>query len=368
MPEAPVTPEVVRWAIDESGLSVAEVAERLTVEPSAVSAWARGSAKPSKGQLTKLAKNLKRPRAMFFLPEAPVASSLPDGLRTVAGASSRPRDLSFDERIQVRRTRRLQEFLSALIETPPVLPAAARGERPEVVGEQLRNWIGVNREAQQEWKTASQAFTGWRKAIQAKGVAVLALPLRKDGIRGFALGNERAPMIAVNTADIPEARCFTLFHELAHLVLRDSVSCAAPGSRAQGLEQWCDRVASNALIPRAVLREATEATDLDPLALVKRIANRFKVSRRATAIALEEIGAVEGAYALVETEWPHIDREKKGGGGGGGQTAPKKRTHEYGGLVVGAIIRALNSGRINEMEASDHLRLDRTCLPEITST
>ena len=114
MPEAPVTPEVVKWAIDESGMSVRELAERLKVEPSAVSAiWANGSSKPSKGQLTKLAEKLKRPRAMFFLPEAPLSSSLPDGLRTAAGVRDDPA-LSFDERLLVRRARRLQKLLAGL--------------------------------------------------------------------------------------------------------------------------------------------------------------------------------------------------------------------------------------------------------------
>ncbi len=143
MPEAPVTPEVMKWAIDESGMSVRELAERLKVEPSAVSAWANGSSKPSKGQLTKLAEKLKRPRAMFFLPEAPLSSSLPDGLRTAAGVRDDPA-LSFDERLLVRRARRLQGFVTELVEQEVEIPRASQNESPQSAATRLRSWAGVN--------------------------------------------------------------------------------------------------------------------------------------------------------------------------------------------------------------------------------
>ena len=367
MPEAPVTPEVVKWAIDESGWSVGELAERLKVEPSAVSAWANGSSKPSKGQLTKLAEKLKRPRAMFFLPEAPLSSSLPDGLRTAAGVRDDPA-LSFDERLLVRRARRLQKLLAGLAGQGPTdaggIRQATLKDEAEDVAPWLRAWTGVDWETQQEWESASQAFHGWRRAVEASGVAVLALPMGREGIRGFVLSDDHVPLIAVNTADIPKARSFTLFHELAHLSLKQSVPCAAPSSQARRVERWCDRVANHALIPRAHLSTLRAQDDL---ALIKRIARRFKVSRSAAAIALEEVGRVEGAYRKVEAEWPHFDREKgKGGGTGGGRTSPRKCIDELGGLAVGSVIGAMGEGRISELQVRDYLRLDATQVTEAT--
>ncbi len=359
---SPVTPEVVAWAIDESGLSVEKIADKLNVEPAAVSAWATGPEQPTRGQLTKFAETLKRPRAMFFLPEAPTEDSLSPGLRRPAGEpATAQRELTFDERLQVRRARYLQEFLSTLVEDAPTLPVANPHDDAGDVAVGLKRWTGVSIDRRRSWNDAARAFRGWREAVEANGVAVLALPLGKGGIRGFALPDERAPVIAVNTADIVEARSFTLFHELAHLARAADSACAA--RNGGGTERWCDLVASHVLIPRAELRTLAAGTALDGLDLVKHAARRFGISRRAAAIALEDIGAVENAYAQVETEWPHIDREKKGGGGGAGRTSPRKRIDEYGELAVGTVLRALDAERINEIDASRRLRLDRTLLP-----
>lgn len=359
---APVTPEVVAWAIDESGLSPDEIAGKLKVAPAAVSAWAEGAEQPTRGQLTRFAETLKRPRAMFFLPEAPEADSLPAGLRKPAGERAEDRrELTFDERIHVRRARYLQEFLATLVEDAPTLPAAVSHDDAGEVAVRIRRWTGVSVDQRRSWDDAARAFRGWREAVEARGVTVLALPLGREGVRGFALPNERAPVIAVNTADIVEARGFTLFHEIAHLALGANSACSDRNDG--GTERWCDLVASHVLIPRAELRTLATGTALDGLDLVKRAANRFGISRRAAAIALEDIGAVEDAYALVEAEWPWIDREKKGGGGGTGRSSPRMRIDEYGEFAVGTVLRALDAGRINELDASQRLRLDRTLLP-----
>ena len=317
---SPVTPEVVAWAIDESGMSMEEIARKVEVGAADISAWVEGGGKPTKGQLTRFAETLRRPRAMFFLPEAPKVDSLPHGLRKPAGATDQ-RELIFKERLFVRRARYLQEFVATLVEDAPSLPVANSGDDAGEVAVRLRRWTGVSVEQRRSWSDAAQSFRGWREAIEARGVTVLALPLGKKSIRGFALRDERAPVIAVNTADIIEARGFTLFHELAHLVLDTDSACSDRNDG--GLERWCDRVASRVLIPRSELRTTVAATALDGLDLVKHAANRFGISRRAAAIALEDIGAVENAYARAEAEWPWVDREKKGGGGGTGRSSPR---------------------------------------------
>ena len=364
MPKAPVTPEVVKWAIDESGLSVDELAEGMKVEVSAISAWTKGSDQPSKGQLTELATKLKRPRAMFFLPEPPAGSSLPDGLRKPAGQRAKDKsELSFKERLWARRAKRLQQFLRSMATSEVLVPTAIEAEDPQHVGERLRTWTGVTAETQHEWDSPSKAFQGWRDAVEEKGVVVLALPLGNEAVQGFALNDAYTPVIGINTTARPEARSFTLFHELAHLALGGDSSCAE--NSAGGIETWCEKVASSVLIPRSQLRALAASAGLEGLDLVKRSANHFKASRRAAAIALEDIGAVPGAYGKVLDAWPHYDREKQRGGKGGGRRSPKRCIDEYGGLAVGTVMGAWESRRISELDASDYLRLDRTQLPDL---
>ncbi len=362
MPEAPVTPEVVQWAIDESGMSVENIASRLDVNVSDIQAWMLGTGKPTRGQLTKLADTLKRPRVMFFLPEAPVEKSVPDGLRRPAGERSRERsELTFDERLWVRRARHLQELLARLSERPPRIPAVPQSEQDvRRAAEVLRDWTGMTWEGQRKWKDAAAAFHGWREALEKNGIAVLAVPMGKEGIRGFAVNSGRAPMIAVNTADRHAARCFTLFHELAHLARGDDSSCAE--RNGGGSERWCDKVAGHVLIPRPHLDALVESAGLKGLDLVQHAADHFSVSLLAAAVALEDGGFVEDAYARAREAWPYVDRDKSNSGGGG-RSAPRVRIDEYGAFAVGTIIGALGADRINELDASEYLRLDRTLLP-----
>ena len=59
---SPVTPDVVRWAIDEDGRSVPELAEALEVDADTIDGWTRGDAAPTRGQVSRLATVLHRPR------------------------------------------------------------------------------------------------------------------------------------------------------------------------------------------------------------------------------------------------------------------------------------------------------------------
>lgn len=74
---SPVTPSVLGWAIAEDGRSVQELAEALDVAVDDVESWVAGDAAPSRGQVTKIAKALRRPRALFFMPSPPAGAALP---------------------------------------------------------------------------------------------------------------------------------------------------------------------------------------------------------------------------------------------------------------------------------------------------
>lgn len=81
-------------------------------------------------------------------------------------------------------------------------------------------------------------------------------PLKVSECRGFALVNEKAPYIFVNSADSKSAQLFTLIHEVAHLML--GVSAGHAGSEVlnhEATENYCDMVAAEFLVPASVLRE-----------------------------------------------------------------------------------------------------------------
>ena len=263
MPRArpPINPEVLKWAIDESGYSARDIAESLDVDDAMLAAWVAGDDGPTRGQFTKLAEKLRRPKSIFFLPSPPEASGLPPALRQAVGRTQR--ELSADELLWVRRARRLQRLLSLLEQgeraKPFVGPRLSTGGDPVAAGARLRTWLGVPVDEQMDWSSPREAFEAWRDAVEDRGVTVMELQLGKEGLRGFALGDEYAPVVAVNTHENVQARVFTLLHELAHLASGTAKACLEVTMDADRTERWCDDVASEAVLPREVLREAVVA-------------------------------------------------------------------------------------------------------------
>jgi len=75
-------------------------------------------------------------------------------------------------------------------------------------------------------------------------VHVFVLPLGSNSARGVSLWNVAAPAQFVNSAWNVEARIFTMFHEIGHLVMRTSSACVgyvnAREDVQRSIERWCD--------------------------------------------------------------------------------------------------------------------------------
>ena len=80
-------------------------------------------------------------------------------------------------------------------------------------------------------------------------------PLNENEFRGFALVDDIAPLVFVNTHQTLNGQIFTLAHEYAH-VWRGSSGIGNEDPRSTGqseIERWCNAVASEVLVPRADL-------------------------------------------------------------------------------------------------------------------
>ena len=375
----PISGSVLAWARAESGLSQSELAESLKVSPDEVASWERGAALPGRGHFSKLAKVLERPSAVFFLPEPPTRSAVPTSFRDAPGLSDHR--LGKDEIRWIRRSRRLQDLLSWVQQDsgaePVTLPTAAPGQAPETIVQEFRELLAVPVETQLDWDSASDAFRGWRSALESVGVVVLQLSLGREGIRGFSAWDDFAPLVAVNTAYHPTARVFTLFHEVGHLLRRDDAACLRfmrPGDAEAGIERWCERFSAKLLVPREALSEIAGRYGVTPTAPVpdvqtaRLISQRFHVSTRAGSLRLLELGlAPEGFYGRVESELAALDWNKGGGGGGKSPAAPERRLGEVGTRTASILLEASQRRRLSRLDLADYLRLNTSQLDDFQS-
>ena len=373
----PITGSVLRWAINESGLSDNEFAQKVSSDPAKVQDWIAGQAQPTKTQFNKIVSTLKRPSAAFFLPDPPQHLNLPPPLRQSVGA--RNRELNAQELREIRWARRLQQLVAHLraegASDVPQLPRFAPTDPPNRAARLLRNRLDVPLEVQKRWPSPSAAFSGWRDAVEDTGVLVLILQLGPDAIRGFALWNDAAPLVAVNTTFIPQARAFTLIHEVGHLLLREDAASdehighSASLSTGYTVERWCERMAAAVLLPRPAVRAAvpTGLSADEAYQCAHRLANGFKVSVRAAAIRLMELDlAPNDLYALVVSQSGQLDRPQRKGGGGG-RSAAQTRIAQVGRAAARSIVDAVAANRLSERDARDHLRLGGQGFQDFTS-
>src|SRR5439155_13325481 len=110
-------------------------------------------------------------------------------------------------------------------------------------------------------KAAGQgrAFDFWRRKLEESGVLVFVISgphysVDFDEMRGFAIAREILPVAVVNGRDYSQGgKCYTLLHELAHILLGESAITNGTDfnstSEEQRIERFCDAVAAAALMP-----------------------------------------------------------------------------------------------------------------------
>jgi Zn-dependent peptidase ImmA (M78 family) len=295
---SPVKPDVLRWAVDEDGRAPDDLANALNVEPTLLQSWLRGDAAPTRGQVSTLARVLQRPRALFFLPRPPAVAALPASFRRPPGGGER--EVSATARGKVRQARRIQHAVSWALrgESPVDVPLASLDDSPGEAAAHVREWLGITDEEQARWKDDYAALRGWREALEGRGCLVFVLEIGRNEVRGFSAWDDHAPLIVANLSGVtPAARSFTFAHELGHLVTRRDSACIEPADGpmpAADVERWCERFGAALLMPRASVLAlggertiARGAADLDDVRAVMR---RFRVSARAAALRLIDLG------------------------------------------------------------------------------
>jgi Zn-dependent peptidase ImmA (M78 family) len=256
---ATVTPAVLKWARESAGIALEAAAQRLGIAPTKLSAAEDGSGMLTFPQIRKAAAVYKRPLAVFFLSEPPATELPVADFRRLPGVTGAP--ISTELRIELRRLSRKREIAAWLGDadrdwsyvgeiTIDAAPPA------EVVGNELRKVFGYSEQVRRQWRDDYQAFRWWRTIFENLGTLVfLSRRISVDEMRGFSIARAPFPLIALNRADSPRARIFTLLHEFTHVMLGESAMCDISeddgmDARRRRIEVFCNAVAGETLVPR----------------------------------------------------------------------------------------------------------------------
>lgn len=270
-----------------------DAAARADFEVEQLHQWEEGEVHLSIAQLRKLAEVYKRPIAVFFLPEPPQGFDPQREFRRLPNLI--PQKESPELRLALRtalfRREAARELYESLGEPVPESTAAVHpNEDDEVVGQRVRELLGVNWDAQLAWNGPYAALNAWRGAVEQQGVFVFQTgDVDLNEMRGTSIPHGPLPVILLNNADPPHGRVFTLLHEFIHVLLTNAGHRTSPmeGRRLpedQLLERVSNWFAAAALMPRRLfLAEASNHPDAlagDDEGL-RRFANRIKASPEA---------------------------------------------------------------------------------------
>jgi Zn-dependent peptidase ImmA (M78 family) len=361
----PVNPKVLEWARTERRLNKSDAAKRLGISENDLDGLEQGRDTPivTISLLRTIAAKYAITFASLLMPEPLPASTRPQvpDFRTHMGRSPEA-----DQRLVVYLEDMHQqlEMLSDLKLADPTLfgdfafPLIDRSDGPEAEAKAERERIGITIEQQLGWDKPKEAFRRWREAIEEQGIFVYTAKLGpRTNCRGFSVFDDRQiPVIVVNTEedDYPP-RIFTLLHEYCHILLRE------PGisdeNRTNATESFCNQFAAYFLMPRVeFIAEATAVRLADGTFgdnQIGQLANRFKISKSAVALQLEDTGLASGLYEKMRALWA-----SRGGRKGGGVVPhTEKLVNRLGSHCVVTVLDALQRGRINQLDAHEMLNV-----------
>ena len=335
---------------------------------------------PTFRQAQKLARAYRVPLAVFYL-ERPTPEleheTLPE-FRRLDPETGSTRPQSRRLRWMIRQAQERQAFAVELLEdfgeSPlPWVGSASLDEDPELVGEGIREALGVSEDVPRT-RVKERVLEWWVERVETLGAFVSRY--RPDGnsywfvkpseARGMSLCHSLAPYIVLNSRDAPTGRTFTLMHELAHMYYRQcGVDDLGDERRipdvAKVLEQHCNRVAAAVLMPPLRFRSVWGTSTEDVTRKVSRVANKFGVSRQAVAVrALSDAMRLitedqyESIRGYVEDEYRE-SRESRRGGNGGGMKMPVRVSKEFGDRYIRLAFSACADRRLSLLELADAL-------------
>lgn len=295
--------DVLRFARERSGLDTVTLARRLTVKPERIEEW-EGDGAITYRQAADLAKVARIPLALIFgdrIPDLDDNLSLPDYRTHLSNRLVEPSPELLDV---VRDARYRQEWYRdhalidgfdpvALVDSVKLVMSPV--DAAKVIRQKLPEFPHLK-------GNVEKRLTKDVEYLEDSGILILRSgivghnthrPLDSSEFRGFAIADELAPLIFINTRDTKTAQRFTLVHELVHIALGlsgISNPSLAPRAQHSKVESFCNATAAELLVPTQDARSLQMPRSPEEWYSVA--ATRFGVSPYVLLLRLRDLGTI----------------------------------------------------------------------------
>jgi len=384
-----IKPTVFFWLLDKSGYSIPEIADKIEYEETEILKWkdVRDTIKLPLSKVEIISKIIERPLSAFFMAEPPKDHKLPKDFRKLP-TTSQGESLTYSKEtlLAFRKASHLQEVATELLNNinKPLgfeVPKYTLLDNPEDIAEIEREKSGVSIDLQINLENATNAYGVWRECLATYGIFVFEFNMPLEDARGFCLIETDQKIVVVSKKDALRGRIFSLLHEYAHVLLRESVICNIDSDSSSNInivkiENWCNQFAGAFLLPKAeIIKEYSDFTARNEniLKFLQKLSDKYKISRESVLVRLRFLNLVDFSYysrikSIIESEIRERkikEREERDALKAKGiepsfmPQKPKDKTiwNDRGANFVSLVLQNSNKGYITERDVMDILEL-----------
>ncbi len=220
-----ITAKVLKWARESAKMTEEIAASKVAVSSERLNEWETGESFPTIRQAQNLAKAYKRPFALFFLPDIPNDFQPLKDFRKPGS-----KELSTSSIFIIREIQQKQAWISDVNEenNENIVPFVGRfsiKDNALKVAQDILATLDIN---PLNYKT-NNPILEWIDKAESNGIFISRtsfihsrLKLDSNEIQGFAIADNFAPFVFINSDDWDAPQLFTLVHELAHIWIAET--------------------------------------------------------------------------------------------------------------------------------------------------
>lgn len=235
--------------------------------------WASGEKKPTFNQIEKASKATRIPLGYFFLQTPPEEKIPLMEYRTVDSTSVEKPSRNLIDTIHnmgMIQSWTREYLISEGVQPPICVGAYSRYNDLHGCVKKTRQLLDLTENWFVKCKNAEDSFKYLRKKISNSGVIVMMNGIVENNtyraldieeFRAFAMIDEYAPLVFINTNDSTNGRLFSLIHEFAHVCIgkndlfndrQNSIHTVSP------IETLCNAIAGEILVPKDIFLKQWE--------------------------------------------------------------------------------------------------------------
>jgi len=351
-----VNPGILKECRHQVSIPLEEIQKKVAK----ISQIENGEIHPTFHQLSLLSEQYNVPRWVFIkdhLPEKYRFDRNVPGFRMVknSAVSADPHTSSHVKKIMAK-VEGLRELILDLSESidqqipyfePPILGSGSEQKNPENSAAQVRNWCGMSDAGDYACAdtgavsdAAGMLFHEWKELLEKKGIFVFLTSkypgwshIDRSLFRGLAIYHDLLPIIIINDSDAKKAQSFTLFHELGHLIRKESSVDSWEEHSEE--EKWCDHFAGAALMPSHLLQKCILSNPVTDFGSLKKQAAALRVSPYAYLVRQIQLKLISqhdynALHEEIQEEWKKIQNKLKEHDGGPPRNRVQEILNQYG--------------------------------------